>query len=166
MADAPTCLACGYTLTGLRKNRCPECGKAFSLEELQRQQKRDAQLARGCMILNLACIVVTAVTIFLFYPNNVPVGNLLVIAMWTSLPYLLAMAATRLLRASRYAVFVMILTTMLMAGLGLLLYADDFSSGTDFLSGISAVVAPMLQGGLLLLGSVLATAIWFGSRRQ
>jgi len=166
MADAPTCLACGYTLTGLRENRCPECGKAFSLEELQRRQKRDAQLARGCMILNLACIVVTAVSIFMFYPNDVPVGNLLVIAIWTSLPYLLAMAATRLLRASRYAVFVLILTTMLMAGLGLIFYAEDFSSGTSFISGFSAVVAPLLQGGIALLGSVLATAIWFGSRRR
>ena len=28
----PLCLTCGYNLTGLEQNRCPECGTAFSCE--------------------------------------------------------------------------------------------------------------------------------------
>jgi hypothetical protein len=33
-ADTLVCPACGYNLTGLRESRCPECGAAFTLNEL------------------------------------------------------------------------------------------------------------------------------------
>ena len=33
-ADALVCPSCGYNLTGLRESRCPECGAAFTLNEL------------------------------------------------------------------------------------------------------------------------------------
>jgi len=33
-ADALVCPTCGYNLTGLREARCPECGTAFTLNEL------------------------------------------------------------------------------------------------------------------------------------
>ena len=33
----PICIACGYNLTGLPENRCPECGRTFSRAELKRQ---------------------------------------------------------------------------------------------------------------------------------
>ena len=32
----PICIACGYNLTGLTVNRCPECGRTFSRPELKR----------------------------------------------------------------------------------------------------------------------------------
>jgi hypothetical protein len=32
--SAVTCPACGYNLTGLSQSRCPECGSAFTLDEL------------------------------------------------------------------------------------------------------------------------------------
>lgn len=33
----PTCGTCGYNLTGLPKNRCPECGTAFDMREVRRK---------------------------------------------------------------------------------------------------------------------------------
>ncbi len=33
----PLCIACGYNLTGLTANRCPECGRRFSRAELKRR---------------------------------------------------------------------------------------------------------------------------------
>jgi hypothetical protein len=33
MSDAARCLDCGYVLTGLDANRCPECGREFHLED-------------------------------------------------------------------------------------------------------------------------------------
>ncbi len=30
----PTCLACGYNLSGLTQCRCPECGTEYRLDEL------------------------------------------------------------------------------------------------------------------------------------
>jgi predicted RNA-binding Zn-ribbon protein involved in translation (DUF1610 family) len=32
----PRCAKCGYNLTGLTENRCPECGTAFDLEAMSR----------------------------------------------------------------------------------------------------------------------------------
>ncbi len=36
----PACPACGYNLTGLTDNRCPECGGIFIWREVQRQAAR------------------------------------------------------------------------------------------------------------------------------
>lgn len=33
----PTCIRCGYNLSGLTQCRCPECGSEFRLEELWRK---------------------------------------------------------------------------------------------------------------------------------
>ena len=35
MASKGRCLACGYDLHGLSQMRCPECGRAFTLEEVK-----------------------------------------------------------------------------------------------------------------------------------
>ena len=32
----PTCLKCGYNLSGLTQCRCPECGSVYQLDELWR----------------------------------------------------------------------------------------------------------------------------------
>lgn len=40
--DVLNCLSCGYNLTGLRDNRCPEGGTAFSREALRRRRAEEA----------------------------------------------------------------------------------------------------------------------------
>lgn len=36
----PRCESCGYNLTGLTEQRCPECGRAFDLEAMRDRAKR------------------------------------------------------------------------------------------------------------------------------
>jgi hypothetical protein len=40
--DALLCPSCGYNLAGLREARCPECGAAFTLDELYASQANRA----------------------------------------------------------------------------------------------------------------------------
>jgi hypothetical protein len=44
-ADRIVCPMCGYAMTGLREARCPECGAAFTLEQLVAAQPARAAAA-------------------------------------------------------------------------------------------------------------------------
>ena len=43
----PTCLQCGYNLSGLTQCRCPECGSEFPLDELWRTYILSRRSPRG-----------------------------------------------------------------------------------------------------------------------
>jgi hypothetical protein len=46
-ADRIVCPMCGYAMTGLREARCPECGAAYTLEQLIATQPSRETSAAG-----------------------------------------------------------------------------------------------------------------------
>lgn len=49
------CSKCGYDLTGLRENRCPECGAAFDLAALAQSQSIRRSRRWMALIVVLVC---------------------------------------------------------------------------------------------------------------
>jgi hypothetical protein len=64
------CSNCGYTLTGLKEQRCPECGLAFDPATLEVERRRRAPLALAISLGGaLLVFIVGAIMISVGYPR-------------------------------------------------------------------------------------------------
>mgnify|MGYP003124101917 CR=1 FL=1 len=74
------CPNCGYNLTGLTENRCPECGEGFDRERLIEVQRSSVTTRSVILQLTLVSLGASAAILGLFFLGMVtssdPVGTL------------------------------------------------------------------------------------------
>jgi len=58
------CLHCGYTLTGLLENKCPECGRRFDPDYLLKLQHGDGLPTSGEKIFSMLSLGVVILLLF------------------------------------------------------------------------------------------------------
>jgi len=131
-----SCPSCGYALRGLAASACPECGKAFTLEQLQAPAPSFAETARRLGPAGILGIVwATAPAIFGF----VLLGNIAQLSEWLQLHPTLGL-------------FGYIAVFIVSAGFGLLpTYAQSILGGWvfGFAFGFPAALAGFAGGSLI-----------------
>lgn len=98
------CPTCGYNLTGLTENRCPECGRQFELKQLRRQRAKC--ITQRNVILQLTLVpawvaMLAALVSIFFFPFGVIIAPVLLIGLntWHG-----AYLATRYTHSRKYRV--------------------------------------------------------------
>ncbi len=92
----PYCPTCGYNLTGLEENRCPECGAGFNIEQILAERHKAELIisrTRGRLFtwpLIYAPVVITVLWINAYVRDHVPPG-------WASVVFVLSVLAVFLL---------------------------------------------------------------------